>query len=116
MLRICLSSRHYPKVSVRKNLELTVEGSEEHGRDIATYIAENLQGHDDDIKAEVQEKAGGIFLWVAIVVSLLNKAYDDGWLEAMRKALDEVPSDLEDVFNRLLRKDDAAMAETVRMF
>ena len=116
MLRICLSSRHYPKVSVRKNLELTVEGSEEHGRDIATYIAENLQGHDDDIKAEVQEKAGGIFLWVAIAVSLLNKAYDDGWLEAMRKALDEVPSDLEDVFNRLLRKDDAAMAETVRMF
>ena len=115
MLRICLSSRHYPYVSVRKTLELTVEASEEHGRDIAAYIAQKLEGHDDDIKAEVQEKAGGIFLWVVIVVSLLNKAYDDGRLEAMRKVLEEVPSDLEDLFNGLLSKDHAIKTETVRM-
>ena len=101
-LRICLSSRHYPSVSMRKTLELTVEASEEHGRDIATYIAQKLEGHDDDIKAKVQTKAGGIFIWVVIIVSLLNKAYDDGRLEAMREVLEEVPSDLEEVFNKLL--------------
>ncbi|KAK4138478.1 hypothetical protein BT67DRAFT_368450, partial [Trichocladium antarcticum] len=114
-LRICLSSRHYPNVSMRKTLELTVEASEEHRRDIATYIAQKLEGHDDDIKAKVREKAGGIFMWVVIVVSLLNKAYDDGRLEAMREALEEVPSDLEEVFNRLLSQDDPNKAETVRM-
>jgi ankyrin repeat protein len=114
-LRICLSSRHYPNIRMRKTLELTVEESEEHGRDIATYIAQRLEGHDDDIKAKVREKAGGIFMWVAIVVSLLNKAYDDGRLEAMREALEEVPADLEDVFNRLLSKDDPNKAETIRM-
>ncbi|KAK4031521.1 ankyrin repeat domain-protein [Parachaetomium inaequale] len=114
-LRICLSSRHYPNIRMRKTLELTVEESEEHGRDIATYIAQRLEGHDDDIKAKVREKAGGIFMWVAIVVSLLNKAYDDSRLEAMREALEEVPADLEDVFNRLLSKDDPNKAETIRM-
>ncbi len=36
------------------------------------------------------------------MVSLLNKAYDDGCLEAMRKVLKEVPANLEEVFNRLL--------------
>ncbi|KAK4106667.1 hypothetical protein N658DRAFT_482468 [Parathielavia hyrcaniae] len=44
-------------------------------------------------------------MWVVIVVSLLNKAYDDGRLEAMRKVLEEVPADLEEVFNKLLSKD-----------
>ncbi|KAK4182399.1 nucleoside phosphorylase domain-containing protein [Podospora australis] len=42
-LRICLSSRHYPNVSMRKTLALTVEASKEHGRDIATYIAQKLE-------------------------------------------------------------------------
>lgn len=45
----------------------------------------------------------------------LNKAYDDGRLEAMREALEEVPADLEDVFNKLLSKDDPNKAETIRM-
>ncbi|KAK4148589.1 hypothetical protein C8A00DRAFT_38833, partial [Chaetomidium leptoderma] len=114
-LRICLSSRHYPNVSMRKFLELTLEMSKEHGRDIATYIAQKLDGHDDDIKAKVREKAGGIFMWVVIMVSLLNKAYDEGRLEAMREALEEVPADLEEVFNKLLSQDDPNKAETVRM-
>ncbi|KAK4118454.1 hypothetical protein N657DRAFT_556594, partial [Parathielavia appendiculata] len=114
-LRICLSSRHYPNISMRKRLELTVETSEEHGSDIATYIEEKLEGHDDEIKAKVREKAGGIFMWVVIVVSLLNTAYDDGRLEAMREALEEVPADLEEVFNKLLSKDDRNKAETIRM-
>ena len=114
-LRICLSSRHYPNVSMRKILELAVETSKEHGRDIATYIAQKLEGHDDDIKAKVRTKAGGIFMWVVIVVSLLNKAYDDGRLEAMREVLEEVPSDLEEVFNKLLSQDDRNTVETIRM-
>ncbi|KAL8295182.1 hypothetical protein RB597_008531 [Gaeumannomyces tritici] len=114
-LRTCLSSRHYPTVSIRKVLELTVEASAEHGRDIATYIEEKLDGHDGDVKAKVQKKAGGIFMWVVIVVSLLNKAYDDGRLEAMREALEKVPADLEEVFNKLLSKNDPNKAETIRM-
>ncbi|KAK3896579.1 ankyrin repeat domain-protein, partial [Staphylotrichum tortipilum] len=114
-LRICLSSRHYPNVCMRKTLELTVETSEEHERDIATYVAQKLEGHDDDIKAKVREKAGSIFMWVVIVVSLLNQANIDGRLEAMRKVLEEVPAGLEEVFNKLLSKDPTDKAETVRM-
>ncbi|EJT73268.1 ankyrin repeat domain-containing protein [Gaeumannomyces tritici R3-111a-1] len=114
-LRTCLSSRHYPNVSMRKTLELTVEASAEHEMDIVTYIKRRLEGHDNDIKAKVWRKAGGIFMWVVIVVSLLNRAYNDGRLEAMHKALEEVPANLEEVFNKLLSKNDPNKAETIRM-
>jgi hypothetical protein len=35
ILRICLSSRHYPSISMKKQLELIVENNEEHREDIA---------------------------------------------------------------------------------
>ena len=112
-LRICLSSRHYPYVSMKRNLELTVEGTAGHCRDITTYISERLIGRDNEIEAEVRKRADGIFMWVVIVVSLLNKAYDDGLVEAMRKMLEIVPDDLEKVFDNLLSQDDASKAETI---
>ncbi|RYP04574.1 hypothetical protein DL764_004382 [Monosporascus ibericus] len=114
-LRICLSSRHYPNISMKKTLELTVEKSKEHRRDIATYVREKLRIRDYAIEAEIQKKADGIFMWVVIVVSLLNKAYDEGRIEAMQKTLQEVPNDLEEVFNTLLRKDDPNKAEMILM-
>jgi hypothetical protein len=113
-LRICLSSRHYPNVSMRKTLELIVEASGEHERDIATYIAQKLGGRDDFLNARVREKAGGIFMWVVIVVSLLNKACGDGELETIRGVLEQVPADLEGVFDRLLGND-PYKTETIRM-
>jgi hypothetical protein len=114
-LRICLSSRHYPHISMKKVLELTVEKNEEHRRDIATYVREKLTQPNHDIEAEIRQKADGIFMWVVIVVSLLNKAYDEGRVEAMRKVLENVPGDLEKVFNVLLSKDDQNKAETILM-
>ncbi|KAF1812887.1 hypothetical protein P152DRAFT_383327, partial [Eremomyces bilateralis CBS 781.70] len=122
-LRICLSSRHYPSVRMKRSLELTVEKSEDHQEDIARYIKERLTKEDDDddiedledIEDEIRRRANGIFMWVVIVVSLLNKAYDEGRIEAMRKTLEEVPSDLEEVFGNLLRKDSEDKAETTLM-
>ncbi|KAF1809928.1 ankyrin [Eremomyces bilateralis CBS 781.70] len=121
-LRICLSSRHYPSVRVKRSLELTVEKSENHQEDIARYIKERLTKEDDDdiedledIEDEIGRRANGIFMWVAIVVSLLNKAYYEGRMEVMRKTLEEVPNDLEEVFDNLLRKDGGNKAETILM-
>ena len=114
-LRICLSSRHYPSVSMKKTLQLVVEMSDDHRQDIATYVGEKLIIQDDDIEAEIRKKADGIFMWVVIVVSLLNKAYDEGKLEAMQELLEKVPNDLEEVFNILFSKDDPNKAETVLM-
>jgi hypothetical protein len=54
-------------------------------------------------------------MWVVIAVAMLNKAYDKGWDEAVQKTLEEVPDDLEGVFNTLLRKDERNKTELIRM-
>ncbi|KAK1962789.1 hypothetical protein LY78DRAFT_705606 [Colletotrichum sublineola] len=114
-LKICLSSRHYPSITMAKAVELTVENSKDHGTDISKYINKRLTVNDADIKSEVRRRADGIFLWVVIVVTLLNKAYDEGQAEAMWKTLEEVPADLETMFSAILIKNDSSTAETVCM-
>jgi len=110
-LRICLSSRHYPHISMRKTLQLVVEMNDEHRQDIATYIRKKLIIQDDGIEAEIRKKGDGNFLWVVLVVSLLNRAYDEGKVkEALQKLLEGVPDDLEEVFNMLSSRDDLDMA------
>ncbi|KAI0452923.1 hypothetical protein F5B21DRAFT_481565 [Xylaria acuta] len=114
-LRICLSSRHYPSVSMRRHLELIVERRQEHREDIAIYVEEKLYTENERIKDQVREKANGIFMWVVLVVAMLNKAYDEGRDEAMQKTLDEVPEDLEGVFKTLLERGDSDKAELINM-
>ncbi|KAI1127300.1 hypothetical protein F5Y10DRAFT_195407 [Nemania abortiva] len=115
-LRICLSSRHYPRISMKKTLEITVEMMGGHTGDIVTYIKEKLLTDEKHIKDHVQEKASGIFMWVVLVVVMLNKAFDEGRGDgAMWETLKEVPGDLEGVFNSLLEKDSSNRAELVKM-
>ncbi|KAH7031568.1 ankyrin repeat-containing domain protein [Microdochium trichocladiopsis] len=114
-LKICLSSRHYPSIRMRKVVELVVEKSKDHQTDIARYVRTNLRIYTDEIADEVVKKADNVFLWVEIVVSLLNKACDEGMLEAMRKTLDEIPVDLESIFSAILSTNATSMAETVLM-
>ncbi|WYZ35511.1 hypothetical protein EsH8_X_000158 [Colletotrichum jinshuiense] len=114
-LKVFLSSRHYPSIRIAKAIELTVEKSAHHQIDIAQYVRERLIVSDADIEAEILKKADGIFLWVVIVVSLLNKAYDEGRIEAMRRTLEELQGDLEKIFSTILDKDVTDMAETVLM-
>ncbi len=114
-LRICISSRHYPRVSMKKNLELTVEMRQEHETDITAYVREKLYTDDYSFAYQIRKKAGGIFMWVVLVVAMLNKAYDEGRHEAMQVTLDEVPEDLEGIFNTALEKGNSDKAELISM-
>ncbi|WDK09184.1 hypothetical protein CGRA01v4_00462 [Colletotrichum graminicola] len=114
-LKICLSSRHYPSITMRKAVELKVEHSKDHERDISKYINERLTVNNFDIIYEIRRKANGIFIWVAIIASVVNKAYDEGQVEAMGRTLEEVPADLDAMFSAILGKDISNSAETVRM-
>jgi len=117
-LRICLSRRHHPPLRIAKSLELIAENNENHRKDIATYIRAKLAIRDADIEDEVEGKADGIFMWVVLVVRLLNKASLKvrGKRKAMQDALDQIPGELEEVFRMLLNKDDEDIAETILMF
>ena len=112
-LNICLSSRHYPNISMDKNFELIVEGQNGHDQDIVKYIQDKLRIRDQKIEEELLKKAAGVFMWIVLVVEMLNQAYDDGEVRAIQKKLHEVPSDLNEVFRTLLDKDNPDKKGTI---
>jgi ankyrin repeat protein len=111
------SSRHYPYISVRKGLDLVLERQAEHTEDITKYLRSELRIGDSkdaqSIRVELQEKASGIFMWVVIVISILNKEYDAGRIFALRRRLRELPSNLHDLFSDILTRDSLNKEELV---
>jgi hypothetical protein len=105
-LNICLSSRHYPTISVGKKLELIVEEENGHDQDIVKYVQCKLRIRNMEIESQLLRKAAHVFMWVVIVTEMLNQAYDIGKIRAMKEKLSDVPSDLDEVFWTLLGKDD----------
>jgi ankyrin repeat protein len=116
-LNICLSSRHYPHITIRKALQLTVENQDGHGTDITTYVNSKFNApsslQTDEIKAEILKRASGVFLWVVLVVQMLNKAYDHGQVHAMRRRLNEIPDELDDLFADILTRDAESRDESI---
>ncbi|KAL5114259.1 hypothetical protein ACEQ8H_007868 [Pleosporales sp. CAS-2024a] len=107
--QVCLSSRHYPHITISNGIELVLEGQEGHAQDIANYIATELKiGNGktaQEVRAELQEKASGIFMWVILVVAILNKEFDSGQIPTLRKKLQEIPSDLYELFRDIITRD-----------
>lgn len=120
-LRICLSSRHYPHISINKGLSLVVEKQPEHSQDIDEYIHHELTGSDGEdrevLSAEIRRKSSRIFLWVVLVVKMLNKVYDKGGsLEDMKAHLDTIPGDLDELFREVLAKNVDGIEASVALF
>jgi hypothetical protein len=107
--QVCFSSRHYPYITIRNGLELVLEGQEGHSQDITNYIETELKiGKSkvaQQVRAELQEKASGIFMWVVLVVGILNKESDRGQVHALRRKLREIPGDLHELFRDILTRD-----------
>ncbi|KAK1967658.1 purine and uridine phosphorylase [Colletotrichum sublineola] len=63
----------------KRGIKLTLEDQQGHTEDLANYVASRLRIHNRDLKEELQpkliEKASGVFLWVVLVVDVLNKEY-----------------------------------------
>ncbi|RHZ56270.1 uncharacterized protein CDV56_104947 [Aspergillus thermomutatus] len=114
-LHVCLSSRHYPHVTFDKGLEMILEGQDGHGKDISHYLDLKLASikHKEipEVKAEIIEKASGIFLWVVLVVDILKRAYDQGRMSALRKRLREIPPRLKELFKDILTRDTQNMQD-----
>ncbi|KAF2819107.1 hypothetical protein CC86DRAFT_243778, partial [Ophiobolus disseminans] len=115
--RVCFSSRHYPEISIRTGLQLVLESEQDHTNDITSYINTHLKvGRDtqaEDIKAEILHKSSGIFLWVSLVIPILNKEYDRGRIKALKKRLKEIPAGLHDLFLDMLTRDHKNMDDLI---
>ncbi|KAI0846397.1 hypothetical protein F5Y00DRAFT_272035 [Daldinia vernicosa] len=108
-LHVCFASRHYPHITVPKGLTLVIEGRQEHNQDIARYLNYELRIGEDllasQVRAEVQEKASGVFMWVVLAVNILNKEYDRGRKHTLRRRLQKIPNDLHNLFEDILTRD-----------
>jgi ankyrin repeat domain-containing protein 50 len=113
LLNICLSSRHYPTISMEKRLELRIDEERGHDQDILLYVQHKLRVRDEEIEKQLLRKAAHVFMWVVLVIEMLNQAFDEGEVRAMKKKLDEVPSDLDEVFSNLLIRDNPNKQRTV---
>ncbi|KAJ9662198.1 hypothetical protein H2198_001549 [Neophaeococcomyces mojaviensis] len=66
LLRIYLSSRHYPHISIEKSLSLVVEHQAGHKRDIELYIRNELVGGNSHqtghLRWKILDRSAGVFL------------------------------------------------------
>lgn len=107
--QVCFSSRHYPHITISKGLDLILEGQEGHDQDITNYLDSELKiGHGklaEEIRGDLQKKASGVFMWVVLVVEILNKEHDGGRIYVLRQKLRDIPNDLHELFRQILMRD-----------
>ncbi|KAJ8114870.1 hypothetical protein OPT61_g3352 [Boeremia exigua] len=103
-LKICISSRNYPNISVDEPLRITVEDTN-HGA-ITQYVQKALRhlqvDLSDDFATEITSRSSGIFLWATLVIEKIREALDDGEPRGrLRAIIDHTPPQLEEVFRDL---------------
>ncbi|KAF5675097.1 ankyrin 3 [Fusarium circinatum] len=108
---VCLASRHYPHITMPKKIELVLERQEGHGQDIISYLDSELEIGDSklaqEVRAQIKEKASGVFMWVVLVSGILQQKYDKGHIHTLKQTLREIPGDLHRLFRDILTRDDA---------
>jgi ankyrin repeat protein len=105
--RVCFSSRHYPRISINTCLELVLEGQEGHEGDIAAYIQKRLKvsaRSKSEMAIEIQKRASGIFLWVCLVIRILNEDIDRGDASKIKTRLKEIPDGLDQLFRDIITR------------
>ncbi|KAJ0160873.1 Ankyrin-3 [Colletotrichum tanaceti] len=111
----CFSSRHYPHISIRNGLRLTLEDQNGHEKDLEEYVREKLEttneNQADDLTAQILRKSSGVFMWVVLVVDILNKEIRRGRMFAVKGRLDSLPPGLSDLFEDILTRDNDNMED-----
>jgi protein SERAC1 len=100
-LNICLSSRHYPTVTIRLCPEVIVEDF--NGPDMTRYVEQRLAAGDISsdsqwahLVREILEKSSGVSLWLVLVVDILLKDRDNGKnIKHLENRIRQVPRALE---------------------
>jgi hypothetical protein len=106
--QVCFSSRHYPHITIHNNLELVLEKQEGHQHDIISYVNSKLKigsgGESVQVRRNLLAKASGVFLWVYLVVEILNKEYDGGRIHMFQQKLEELPGNLHELLGDILTR------------
>jgi hypothetical protein len=88
---------------------MLLDGQAGHEQDIAKYVKSKLKVRKDktgeNLRDAVQNKSQGVFMWVVLVVRILNEERDRGCnIAGLRKCLDRIPSELHKLFEDILQR------------
>lgn len=104
-LRVCLSCRHFPNITVVDCLELVLEYH--NSADIIAYIQQRLESRIDvndtswkvEIYHRIESHSAGVFLWVAVVVDIVLAKYDHGCsLRNLLHLIDDTPGGIQELY------------------
>lgn len=106
-LRICWSSRYYPRITLRSKQGLEIAIDSDNGSDIKTYVTRELTNFRstlfEPLRQNILSRAQSVFLWVVQVIKLLRKAMDQGKRDhEILALLSTMPPELEDLFDQIL--------------
>jgi ankyrin repeat protein len=108
-LYVCFASRHYPYISIDRSVSLVLEDQDGHKEDISKYVQKKLKISNDllkeEISAQLEDRASGIFLWIVLVVKILNDECKRGNVQLIRTRLKDIPTGLTDLIQDILQRD-----------
>ena len=108
---VCFTSRHYPNITIAHTENIVIDDLHGHQQDISKYVQRRLnisvsKALKEDFATEIRRKSSGVFLWVVLVVGLLNKTKDQGNIHLLRARLQGIPGDLHALFDDILGRDE----------
>jgi hypothetical protein len=105
-LSVFFASRHYPNITIGRSENIVVERYEGHHADIASYASSKLSCRPPTLKQElvasIIARSSGIFLWVVLVVRILNTESDRGNQHRLKESLKATPKGLGDLFGDIV--------------
>jgi len=105
---VCFTSRHYPQITVTHVEEMAIDNLRGHQDDISEYVQRRLKlthvaiALKIELATEIRRKSSGVFLWVVLVVGLLNKTKDQGDVHLLRDRLQQIPISLHALFDEII--------------
>jgi hypothetical protein len=108
---VCFTSRHYPSITIARVEELSIDNLRGHRKDISEYVDRRLKLNHvgaklkEELVAEIQKRSSGVFLWVVLVVGILNKTGDRGNVHLLRNRLWELPTTLRELFDNIIERE-----------
>jgi hypothetical protein len=109
---VCLTSRHYPSITIARVEELSIDNLSGHQNDISEYVNRRLKllhvgaKLKEEMVTEIQKRSSGVFLWVVLVVGILNKTSDRGNIHLLRIRLRELPTNLRELFDNIIEREE----------
>ncbi len=110
-LQICFSSQHYPTVVIQKGIKVTLEDEIRYTEDIKHYIKSKLRlgksKQAEPLRSEILKKSSSIFLWVVLILDILNSEYPDSSvsIKKIHEHLNKILLKLTDLFEIILTRD-----------